>query len=83
MNVGAWVEIIEPDKPALRCKLSVIISSTGKYIFVDQVGRKAAELHREQLFDGIKTQQIQVISKGDKFEDQLVKVIRGLRKDIS
>ena len=83
LNVGAWVEIIEPDKPALRCKLSVIISSTGKYIFVDQVGRKAAELHREQLFDGIKTQQIQVISKGDKFEDQLVKVIRGLRKDIS
>lgn len=83
LNVGAWIEIAEPDKPALRCKLSVIISSTGKYIFVDQVGRKAAELHRDQLFDGIKTEQIQVLSKGDKFEDQLVKVIRGLRKDIS
>lgn len=83
LNVGAWIEISAPDKPATRCKLSVIISSTGKYIFVDQVGRKAADLQREQLIAGINAGQIHVISKGDKFEDQLVKVIRGLRKDIS
>lgn len=83
LNVGAWIEVNDNQHSALRCKLSVIISSTGKYIFVDQVGRKAAEYQRERLIEQINAGQITVISKGDKFEDQLVKVIRGLRKDIS
>jgi len=82
LHVGAWLELHINDLP-VRSKLSVIISSTGKYIFVDQVGRKLAEHTREQLAQLLAIGKAKVISKGDKFEDQLAKVIRGLRKDIS
>lgn len=82
LHVGAWLELHIDDKP-VRSKLSVIIGATGKYIFVDQVGRKLAEHNREQLAKLLASGHARVISKGDKFEDQLAKVIRGLRKDIS
>lgn len=82
LHVGAWLEL-HIDNTPVRSKLSVIIGATGKYIFVDQVGRKLAEHNRDQLAILLATGKARVISKGDKFEDQLAKVIRGLRKDIS
>lgn len=82
LHVGAWLELHIDNQP-VRSKLSVIIGATGKYIFVDQVGRKLAEYSREQLAKVLAEGSARIISKGDKFEDQLAKVIRGLRKDIS
>lgn len=67
----------------VRAKLSVIISSSGKYIFADQVGRKLAEYTREQLIALMVEGQIKILRNGDNFEDQLAKVIRGLRRDVS
>ncbi len=85
LQVGAWLEISNELNTAekLRAKLSVIISSTGKYIFADQVGRKLAEYTREQLIALMIEGQIKVLRNGDNFEDQLAKVIRGLRRDVS
>lgn len=85
LQVGAWLEINNQLNTAekLRAKLSVIISSTGKYIFADQVGRKLAEYTREQLTALMVEGQIKILRNGDNFEDQLAKVIRGLRRDIS
>lgn len=80
LQVGAWLELtIEGIQH--RAKLSVIIASTNKYIFADQVGRKVAEYHRDQLQELIAQDQIKVLRNGDNFEDQLAKVIRGLRRD--
>lgn len=67
----------------MRAKLSVIISASGKYIFADEVGRKLAEYTREQLITLMAEGQIKILRNGDNFEDQLAKVIRGLRRDIS
>ena len=85
LQVGAWLELSSELNAAekLRAKLSVIISSTGKYIFADQVGRKLAEYTREQLITLMVQGQIKVLRNGDNFEDQLAKVIRGLRRDLS
>lgn len=85
LQVGAWLEISQDTDPGekLRAKLSVIISSSGKYIFADQVGRKLAELSREQLIAQIASEQIKILRNGDNFEDQLAKVIRGLRRDVT
>jgi hypothetical protein len=83
LNVGAWVEIQNATQQLQRCKLAVIIASAGKYIFVDNLGRKVAEYQRAQLVDAYINNQLTLINNGDKFEDQLVKVIRSLRKDIS
>ncbi len=83
LNVGAWVEMTSENQKNQRCKLAVIIASVGKYIFVDNLGRKMAEYNREDLLQALVNQQLTLINNGDKFEDQLVKVIRSLRKDIS
>ncbi len=84
LQVGAWLEISAQDNTTetLRAKLSVIISSTGKYIFADQVGRKLAEYSRPDLIESIAKGTLRVLRNGDNFEDQLAKVIRGLRRDI-
>ena len=83
LRVGAWLELEQNPGQALRCKLSVILASSGKYIFVDQVGRKLAELQREQLLELMQANQLRLLRQGGDFEDQLAKVIRGLRKDIT
>jgi hypothetical protein len=80
LQVGAWVEILTGQSKQ-RAKLSVIIGSTSKYIFADQVGRKVGEYQREQLQELIAHEQIKILRNGDNFEDQLAKVIRGLRRD--
>ncbi|GGY76721.1 hypothetical protein GCM10011613_21520 [Cellvibrio zantedeschiae] len=82
LNLGARVELIINNEP-VRCKLAVIIAASGKYIFVDNLGRKVAELQREHLVQAILDNQLSLLNNGDSFDDQLVKVIRGLRKDIS
>ena len=85
LQVGAWLEINSETDPneKLRAKLSVIINSTGKYIFADEVGRKLAEYTREQLIAQLTAEQLKIVRNGDNFEDQLAKVIRGLRRDVS
>lgn len=85
LQVGAWLEISNESNPdeKLRAKLSVIINSTGKYIFADQVGRKLGEYTREQLVALMIGDQLKILRNGDNFEDQLAKVIRGLRRDVS
>ncbi|RYY76932.1 MAG: DUF1631 family protein [Gammaproteobacteria bacterium] len=82
LNLGARVELIQNGE-AVRCKLAVIIAATGKYIFSDNIGRKIAEFQREQLVQALLNNQLTLLNNGDSFDDQLVKVIRGLRKDIS
>ncbi len=82
LQVGAWLELTLGDKKQ-RAKLSVIIASTNKYIFADQVGRKVAEYRRDQLQELIAHDQVKVLRNGDNFEDQLAKVIRGLRRDMN
>lgn len=82
LNLGARVELVINNEP-VRCKLAVIIAATGKYIFVDNLGRKVTELQREHLVQALLDNQLTLVNKGDSFDDQLVKVIRGLRKDIS
>lgn len=81
LQVGAWLDI-QQGTETRRAKLSVIIAATGKYIFADQVGRKVAELNREQLQDLVVQEQVKILRNGDNFEDQLAKVIRGLRRDL-
>jgi len=81
LRVGAWVEIKDAESvESVRCKLAVIIRGTEKYIFTDRLGTKVAEFHRDTLFTKFCHEQIVVHGQGENFEDQLAKVIRGLRK---
>jgi len=81
LRVGAWVEIKGAESvESVRCKLAVIIRGAEKYIFTDRLGTKVAEFHRDTLFTKFCQEQIVVHGQGENFEDQLARVIRGLRK---
>lgn len=81
LRVGAWVEIKGPESVEnVRCKLAVIIRGAEKYIFTDRLGTKVAEFHRDTLFTKFCQELIVVHGQGENFEDQLARVIRGLRK---
>jgi len=81
LRVGAWVEIKGAGSVEnVRCKLAVIIRGTEKYIFTDRLGTKVVEFHRDTLFTKFCHEQVVVHGQGENFEDQLARVIRGLRK---
>lgn len=80
LRVGAWLELIDGAGNGTRCKLAVIIKGSNKYIFTDRLGAKVAEVGRERLLSWFGNNQIVIHGVGENFEDQLAKVIRGLRK---
>lgn len=82
LQVGAWMMVVGADGAAdVRCKLSVILSSADKYIFVDDLGRKHGEYGRAALVQLLAAERAKITHKGNNFEDQLAKVIRGIRRD--
>lgn len=81
LKVGSWLEMEKPSTGELvRAKLAVAMPSTGKHIFVDRIGVKLAEYLRDEFVELIETGRVVVISKSDSFEDQLSKIVKGLRK---
>ncbi|MBB3167642.1 DUF1631 family protein [Simiduia aestuariiviva] len=79
LQVGAWL-LEHKDESEQRIKLSVILSGVGKYIFVDELNRKHAETTRAELIDRFAVGELSLLHQGNNFEDQLAKVIRGLRR---
>ncbi len=82
LQIGAWMEIPAPSGILTRCKLAVNIRSSGKYIFVDRLGIKVAEYYRENLVELLAANSAKILNRGEKFEDQLAKIVKGLRRDV-
>ncbi len=80
LHVGARVELLGDGGESTHCKLAVIIRGSDKFIFTDRLGKKVAELAKSELLSRFMHQQVIVHGAGENFEDQLAKVIRGLRK---
>lgn len=82
LHVGAWLEL-QQDGGSQELKLSVILAASGKYIFVDALGHRRVELARGQLHQALALGRARILHKGHNFEDQLARVIQGLRKEHS
>lgn len=83
LNVGAWLELLSEDDEPTPCKIGVYIQSMEKYILVDRLGIKVGEYYREDLLNLLVDGRAKVLSTGEKFEDQLAKIVRGLRRDVN
>jgi len=83
LKVGAWLELPIKGSELVKAKLAVTIPSTGKHIFVDCLGLKLVELKRAQLIELLLQDGARIISEGDSFESQLLKVVKGLRRGVS
>ncbi|TDQ38850.1 DUF1631 domain-containing protein [Thiopseudomonas denitrificans] len=81
---GSWFELRQEDGNSIRCKLSAIIRSTGRYIFVNRHGLKVLDKNRNGLAWAFKQEQLRMLDDALLFDRALESVINNLRqmKDI-
>ncbi len=77
---GTWVEITEPEKNPLRCKLATVTQPGNKYVFVNRRGMKVLEKNRVELAVLLKARQLKIIDESQVFDRALQSVIGNLRK---
>lgn len=80
LRPGIWVELEEEDDARLRCKLTAIIESTGKYVFVNRTGMKVLEKTRMGLASEFQQGHIRVLDDNLLFDRALDAVVGKLRQ---
>ena len=77
---GSWFDLsVEDGSEPLRCRLAAYIKPTGKYIFVNRSGMKAAEKTRVELAFALKKGELTPVDSGMLFERALENIVTGLR----
>ena len=79
MAVGEWVEIHQ-DKHKKRCRLVAILRNSGKRIFINRTGSKAAELEVEDIAAMLCAGEMVLLEDAQLFDKALTSIIDGLRK---
>ncbi|MDO3383217.1 DUF1631 family protein [Gilvimarinus algae] len=80
LTLGTWADLPLAEGKTIRCKLAVSMRSTGKYIFVDRVGSKVAELQYDQLLAMLLADEAVFYQPEQRFENRLESIVRGLRR---
>jgi hypothetical protein len=80
LRPGMWVELQEDADTRLRCKLTAIIESTGKYVFVNRTGMKVLEKSRMGLAMEFQHGSIHVLDDNLLFDRALDAVVGKLRQ---
>jgi len=79
LKPGAWLEFSESGSKR-RCRLAAIVSSIGRYIFVDRMGKKLLELDLASLAQDLERGALRVLDEGMLFDRALEAVIGDLRQ---
>ncbi|MFF7706026.1 DUF1631 family protein [Pseudomonas sp. NPDC007930] len=79
LRPGTWVELQEDPEHRLRCKLTTVIESTGKYIFVNRTGMKVLERSRAALAQALKDGSLRLLDDNLLFDRALDAVVGKLR----
>ncbi|MBU2884396.1 DUF1631 domain-containing protein [Gilvimarinus agarilyticus] len=80
LTLGTWADLPTEAGKTVRCKLAVSLRSTGKYIFVDRVGTKVAELKYDELLEFLLQGKAVFYQPEQGFENRLENIVRGLRR---
>jgi len=78
IQAGGWFELKVQDKP-MRVKLAAIISSVGKYIFVNNTGKKIAEYSKLELILEFRRNIITQLDDGALFDRALKSIVSNFR----
>lgn len=81
LTIGAWLVFRGENNTEDRRKLTVLLPSSGKYIFVDTNGTGKRELSRDELIRGLADGSITPLQKDQRFDDALTRVVDNLRQD--
>jgi hypothetical protein len=81
LTIGTWAQLRNALGEMEKLKLAVILPSSGKCIFVDRNGIKKLELTRDELIQSIMQGNLDILHRGQQFEDSLARVVGSLRRD--
>jgi colicin import membrane protein len=81
LGLGAKILLESAEGEVVVCKLLTKIANIGRYIFVDRGGIKVAQHNQEELVQLYLDRKLEILTRGEEFEDTLATVVRGLRED--
>lgn len=81
LTIGAWLVFRDDNGTVERRRLTVVLPSSGKYIFVDAAGTGKREINRDELIRRLGDGSITPVSKDQKLDDSLSRVVGNLRGD--
>ncbi len=82
ISSGAWVEFIDDEGKVTLNKLSFVLNSSGKLVFVNEIGMKTRESSREQLAQDIVDGRANIHAWGNQFESRLESLVVGQKQEI-
>lgn len=81
LTIGAWLAFRDSAGTIERRRLTVVLPSSGKYIFVDMDGNAKRELLRDELVRGLADGSISQLTRDQKLDDALTRVVDNLRHE--
>lgn len=81
LTIGAWLAFRDGAGTVERRRLTVVLPSSGKYIFVDGDGNAKRELLRDELVRGLADGTISQLTRDQKLDDALTRVVDNLRHE--
>lgn len=81
LTLGTWLAFRDPDGTTIRRRLSVMLPSSGKYIFVDADGNEKLELARDDLARGLADGRMELLARDQRLDDALTRIVENLRQE--
>ncbi len=79
LMTGAIIRYSQEGKPDSQLTLSIISTTTSKYIFTDKKGQRVLDPKEEELIDLFAIGRAELLEQGKEFEDTLKSLVAGQR----
>jgi hypothetical protein len=80
LMTGAIVRYLPEGQPPQQLVLSIISTTTSKYIFTDPKGQRVLDPKENQLIDLFASERMELLQQGKEFEDTLKTLVAGQRE---
>lgn len=81
LTIGAWLVFRDEPGKEERRRLTVVLPSSGKHIFVDGNGVGKREVGRDELIRGFAEGRVALLTADRRLDDTLTRVVDNLRGD--
>ncbi|MFP5440265.1 MAG: DUF1631 family protein [Gammaproteobacteria bacterium] len=81
LTLGTWLVFTEAGGTTIRRRLTVMLPSSGKYIFVDAEGSQKIELARDDLARGLADGRIAPLARDQRLDDTLSRIVENLKQE--
>ncbi len=80
LTIGSWLKFTDGDTHVL-CKVAVIYSSTGKYVFVNEAGIRVKELPKDEVVENLLNGSAEITKQESSFDRSMEQIIHTLKTE--